>query len=65
MIHRFPTLFAAFFGHANIPCDEWEGALREAKPSTAIGVDFGKRGTTRFYRIRETPNGNVYEEVYG
>lgn len=30
MIHRFPILFSFFFGHANIPCDEWEGALREA-----------------------------------
>ena len=31
MLHRFPILFAMFFGHVNVRCDEWEGALREAR----------------------------------
>ncbi len=31
MIHRFPLLFLAFFGHANVRCDEWEGALAEQR----------------------------------
>jgi hypothetical protein len=54
MIHRFPILFAMLFGHANVRCDEWEGALREARhvdlgvnasyrDRVAIGHDPGER----------------------